>query len=607
LQTVTMYNLNQLLQLLQCANPSGLKISLAAIFRFISLATSLKNDILLVQLGDQDLSKPPANLSPSLSCFLSASCDISIDDIPTFWFALKHVIWNEDCFGINDHLPTFSLYGHKHGITPYTLYPPSQTCATPGCSNIRKLITANQRPAVLYTLAQGPIATYSIDLKCEVCNVKFHHSFWVDHKVPQAECERTYYSDVPSIIHIGGHQFVETAVVRMWRSQCLLSWTSMSNCACLYNVALSKGASPPSDFPFGFEVTGDHVWSGIVQLSLIKDLGFRAETLTVCHGGDHKDRFTEAIRARNLHIQMYGQEELRHYCSKCTILYDDDGDGIPTSKLSVVVTDGVTVGHPCCSVHNCHDPLLNNHDRFCLKHLPLVNTCAIIGCNRVVVHSMKTCDTPTHQAVEKAYTERGQARFQLQERLQRTFATTSQQPMARLRAQFGRKRTHNEQLIVSPCGMILAQEMFFGAEGVASVIEMIKHMFCDETIKPGHIFYDNNCTLSYMVCNDPYFQNVGLLVDVFHFKCKHLEEDQWCQEHCNPTFFDELKGDNNTWLFNSSIAEQTNVWFGGYHSICREMTADRYVFLLDEMIIQKNRLLKVKLASQKRSPGNWPL
>ncbi|KAG1902233.1 uncharacterized protein F5891DRAFT_978935 [Suillus fuscotomentosus] len=67
-----MDNLNQLLQLLQCADPSGLKISLAAIFCFISLATSLKNDILLVQLRDQDISKPPANLSPSLSCFLSA-------------------------------------------------------------------------------------------------------------------------------------------------------------------------------------------------------------------------------------------------------------------------------------------------------------------------------------------------------------------------------------------------------------------------------------------------------------------------------------------------------------------------------------------------------
>jgi hypothetical protein len=40
----------------------------------------------------------------------------------------------------------------------------------------------------------------------------------------------------------------------------------------------------------------------------------------------------------------------------------------------------------------------------------------------------------------------------------------------RIRAQFGRKRTHNEQIIVAPCGIIIARETFYGAEGVGSVI-----------------------------------------------------------------------------------------------------------------------------------------
>jgi hypothetical protein len=40
----------------------------------------------------------------------------------------------------------------------------------------------------------------------------------------------------------------------------------------------------------------------------------------------------------------------------------------------------------------------------------------------------------------------------------------------KLRARFGRRRTHNEQLVVAPCGMILARETFYGAEGVGSVI-----------------------------------------------------------------------------------------------------------------------------------------
>jgi hypothetical protein len=40
----------------------------------------------------------------------------------------------------------------------------------------------------------------------------------------------------------------------------------------------------------------------------------------------------------------------------------------------------------------------------------------------------------------------------------------------RIRAQFGRRRTHNEQLFVAPCGMIIACETFFHAEALYSVI-----------------------------------------------------------------------------------------------------------------------------------------
>jgi hypothetical protein len=39
----------------------------------------------------------------------------------------------------------------------------------------------------------------------------------------------------------------------------------------------------------------------------------------------------------------------------------------------------------------------------------------------------------------------------------------------RIRAQFARKRTHNEQLIVAPCGVIIARTTFFGSEAVSSV------------------------------------------------------------------------------------------------------------------------------------------
>ncbi|KAG2355186.1 hypothetical protein BDR07DRAFT_1543642 [Suillus spraguei] len=505
------------------------------------------------------------------------------------------------------------------------LYPPQQTCFSLGCTNMKKLMRAEQRPAILYTLDRGPIATYSVHLKCDACHVGFHHHYLIDYKVPAHDRKRTYYAHVLDVLHVGSHQYVDIAVVRMWRTLNLVSWTSMSNCAPFYNVSLSKDAVPPPDFPFKFGLSGDHIWSGVVQLSLIKDLQLRGQVLEIKHGGDHRDRFTAPIRARNLRIHLYGQEELHHYCTKCTVLHNNNNNnGAPDRKFSVVITDGVTVGHPCCGIHNCHEPLANNCDRFCTDHLLThLHICAIVNCERSVTPLTRTCNDPTHQAIEKAYTQCGQARFQLQERLQRAYVAvpmnsdTSDVTIADLEADDPLEEEFEvpvvvgegsvETLIIVPCGMILARETFYGAEGVISVVEMFKRVFHDESIKPSHIFYDKNCTLSYHVRNDPYFKSIGLSVNVFHFQCKHSIEDAWCQEHCNPAHFDELQDTSGNWLFNSSITEQTNVWFGGYHSICREMLMDRYVFFLDEIILQKNRLTKEKLHAEGRRPGNWPL
>ena len=110
-----------------------------------------------------------------------------------------------------------------------------------------------------------------------------------------------------------------------------------------------------------------------------------------------------------------------------------------------------------------------------------------------------------------------------------------------------------------------------------------------------------------MVKNDPMFKNIGLTVDVFHFKCKHSEKDVFCQEHCNPAAYPELLGEGTQqWFFNSSVAEQTNAWIGGYHAICREMEVERYNFFLDEMIRRRNVFTLAKLTQSGQQPGTRP-
>jgi hypothetical protein len=217
--------------------------------------------------------------------------------------------------------------------------------------------------------------------------------------------------------------------------------------------------------------------------------------LELPHTGLQKDRFTDAIKARNMRIQLYGQPEITHYCRKCTRFYKDE-DGSYTKKVSAVVTDGLTLGHPACSIHNCHNPLANNRHRFCPMHTDQNYICSIKTCARAVEPGHLVCDNADHMVVEITYKLRGQAFFQLKDRLARARiahpnnSAGSEQPLIeleeaeeeefavrepgpttgrRLKAQFGRKRTHNEQLIVAPCGIITARETFYGAEAQSSV------------------------------------------------------------------------------------------------------------------------------------------
>jgi len=102
--------------------------------------------------------------------------------------------------------------------------------------------------------------------------------------------------------------------------------------------------------------------------------------------------------------------------------------------------------------------------------------------------------------------------------------------------------------------------------------EFVKQMFQIKGQAPNHLFFDNNCLLAKHVKDDPFLKEMGLTVDVFHFNCKHSVKDVFCQSNCNPAIFEELHGENGkAWFFNSSIAEQTNVWLAGFHAIVREM------------------------------------
>jgi len=63
--------------------------------------------------------------------------------------------------------------------------------------------------------------------------------------------------------------------------------------------------------------------------------------------------------------------------------------------------------------------------------------------------------------------------------------------------------------------------------------------------------------------------------------------------------------DGSGWFFNTSVAEQTNAWLGGYHSMCREMLPAKFDFFLDEMIRLRNIEIIRSLQENGHHPRNY--
>ncbi|KAF7294714.1 hypothetical protein MIND_01008700 [Mycena indigotica] len=176
------------------------------------------------------------------------------------------------------------------------------------------------------------------------------------------------------------------------------------------------------------------------------------------------------------------------------------------------------------------------------------------------------------------------------------------------KARFGRRRTHNEELCVMSCGVIVGRATFYGSEAPNGVRKFWKRLFPTQRSLPQVLWHDNNCRIVAMLRSqdDDYFKNCALPVDVFHFKCKHKESDIECGRYCNPYRYTQLRTKEGSWRFNSSAAEQTNAWFGGFQAIVQEMSAERYDFFLDEMIRRRNMAM-VELSRQRgHNPHSIP-
>jgi hypothetical protein len=107
---------------------------------------------------------------------------------------------------------------------------------------------------------------------------------------------------------------------------------SATNCARTYGVTYGQNeGNLPRDWPYTASLKGDHIYDGFLIISLLEDHSTRNSILTVPHHGDQAKRFTEAIRARNARMRLYGQPEILHCCDVCMRIYEKPGTGASSS------------------------------------------------------------------------------------------------------------------------------------------------------------------------------------------------------------------------------------------------------------------------------------
>lgn len=137
----------------------------------------------------------------------------------------------------------------------------------------------------------------------------------------------------------------------------------------------------------------------------------------------------------------------------------------------------MTVGHPCCGVLNCETTLSNQNDRFCIEHSDWVTICAVSECSDPIITGRMTCQKVEHQAWEDKHLEDNPAIGQLKARLLRNqerkqaskSPSTAKKSKSTIKGQLTRKWTHNEELFVKCCGVIISRKTFFGSESIINV------------------------------------------------------------------------------------------------------------------------------------------
>lgn len=118
---------------------------------------------------------------------------------------------------------------------------------------------------------------------------------------------------------------------------------SASNCTKVYNSTRATAT-----YSIGFEwspyLDTEQVWDAFVLQALLEDHAARNMTLHLPHDGTQERHLREAMQTRNIRMQREGLLHVRHWCLKCTRIFDKRPDGNGISTYLIHATHHAIVG-----------------------------------------------------------------------------------------------------------------------------------------------------------------------------------------------------------------------------------------------------------------------
>ncbi|KAJ7454472.1 hypothetical protein FB451DRAFT_1280048 [Mycena latifolia] len=242
--------------------------------------------------------------------------------VETCWSAFRELVWSQPLVSPTDEeILAYDDAALHHQTSFRHLYPPVRSCQSSDCSNHRtdeNMLTLTEPltySATLFTLKFGALPVYTTSLYCRSCNHRYYHNYHV-HKQTSL---RTYYGGVPDVVQVAQHFFIESALLELFANNMVFGWLSATNCARIYNEALSTPRQhirnnklaftaiyhetkhhTPDDWNFNRSIRKEDTMNGFFLYSLLLDKAEQQGILVLPHDEtSQSDRLQPALAERN--------------------------------------------------------------------------------------------------------------------------------------------------------------------------------------------------------------------------------------------------------------------------------------------------------------------